>query len=82
MKLAVTELGLEIVVEIFDGRDRLHGVFTIAKTANEAALLDIVLIADFSDDLLEDIFDGNKAGDTTVLVYDDRHMVAVLAKLP
>ena len=43
---------------------------------NEFAFLDIVLVFDFTDDLLQHILDGNHARDTTVFIHDHGDVVA------
>jgi hypothetical protein len=43
--------------------------------------LRIVLVTDIADDLLDDVLDRRQSGDATILIDDDRHVIAAFAKL-
>ena len=40
----------------------------------------VVLVVNFSDYLFKHIFDGYQARDTTVFIYNHRHVAAILTK--
>ena len=48
----------------------------------QLTLFNIGFVFNFADDFFEHVLDGDEACDTTILVNDDRHMVAVLPKFP
>ena len=50
-----------------------------SRADTEAAL--VVLVRDFANDLFDDVFEGDDAGNTAVFVDDDGHLQALVAQL-
>ena len=53
----------------------------VVEFLNKAVVIHVVLIFDFTDYLLKDIFDSHNAANVAVFVDDYRHMLPCLAKL-
>ena len=52
---------------------------SVRRASSEATL--VVLVGDLADDLLDDVLEGDDAGDAAVLVDDDGHLQALVAQL-
>ena len=82
VEFLITETGAEECVEILDRGECLYQKRVVIDRANQLALFNIGLVFNFTDNFFQNIFDGDQARDASILVYDDRHVVAVLTKLP
>ena len=61
---------------IFDRQPALDNPL-VGCRLRDLAPIAVELIGDFADDLLDDILDGHHAGGATVLVHNDRRLIAV-----
>ena len=59
------------IVEVVDGQPGADSV-VLGTDLDHKRLLTVVLVADVSDDLLEQVLQGHEAGGATILVCDDR----------
>ena len=71
------KLAIEIL-ELHIGADMPFAVVELAQVFFR--ILKIVLIRNFADDLFEHVLDGDEAGDTTILVHHNRHVLLRLQK--
>jgi hypothetical protein len=72
--------GAEVFVEFRNGRQRAHREFARAFPPDGLVVLDIVFVIDFTDDLLDDIFDGHQTADTAVLIHHHGNVVVAQTK--
>src|ERR1035437_6399298 len=82
MAVLVTEMGAEKRIKILDGRLRLDAVTPhVIKPDIVVGFIKIILVFDVTDDLFEDVFDGNQTANTRIFVDDHGHMIVRDAKL-
>jgi hypothetical protein len=77
----IRQLRVEELVEVVDPRQRLHDESAAVLRLNRRHVFVIVLVVDLADDRLEHVLDRRETRYAAVLVDDDRHVVASLAKL-
>src|SRR5690606_21574220 len=81
IELLVTEIGLEVLIELLDRGQRLHREMPLAVAEDVYLVLDVVLVDDLAHDLLEHVLDRHEAVDAAVLVDDERHVIATRPEL-
>ena len=82
IEVVVLQFGTERFIKIRERRQRLHSEDTWVHFFDVVLFfVEVVLVFDIADYLLEDIFNGNQSGNAAKLVENDRHMIAIGAKL-
>src|SRR6478672_8102986 len=81
--LVIVEIGPETFVEIGDRRERIDDEMPVGLRRDQLRLVHglVVLVVDVADDLFQHVLDRDQAGDATIFVDHDRHVVARLAEL-
>jgi hypothetical protein len=67
------QLEAEELLELVHGRSPIHPRLVL-RDPDDQRFLDVVLVLDLADDLLEQVFDGDQACCSPVLVEDDGHV--------
>ena len=81
-KISFGQVHPEGLVDALYGGVATDTVGPVAKTKDVAVVFcNVKLVFDFSNDLLEHVLDGDKAGNTSEFVYDDGQVIAVATKL-
>src|SRR5699024_4564010 len=75
------EFLLQVVPQVLEGQSRHHPVGTLGDLFNRGDLVIVVLIGDLTDDLLQDVLDGDQPGHATVFVDEDGDVVLLLLHL-
>ena len=75
VEFLVAVVGVEVVVEVIDRGQRADRIAIAVVGGDELVILRIVLVVDLANDFLQDVLNGDQAGDTAVFVDHDRHMV-------
>ena len=68
IEFLITEIAVEVLVEIIDGCECLDKEVVIADLADERIGGGICFVLDFADDFLQYILDGHQAGHTAIFI--------------
>ncbi len=81
----IIELTFEILIKILDSRQRAYCEtrfpVVLAISTDKFGFLRIVFVIDLANDFLENVLDRHQAGNSTVFVNDNRHVIVTVAKL-
>ena len=80
IELLIAESHGKVAVEVFNRGLRLDEEFIAIDALYIPALINVVFVLNFTNDFLQHIFDGHQPCNTTVLIDDNRHVVAVLSE--
>ncbi|SAE65198.1 Uncharacterised protein [Enterobacter cloacae] len=77
----IAEAGAKGIVEVFNGGQRAHCPGVAAQLTEVDILFFVILIFDFAHDQLKDVFDCDQTGNATKFINNNRHVIALGAKL-
>ena len=81
-KISFGQVDPKGLVDALYGGVATDAVGSVAQTKDVAVVFcNVKLVFDFSNDLLEHVFDRDETGNTSEFVYDDGQVVAVATKL-
>src|SRR5690554_4137568 len=76
IELVVAEIGAEMLVEVFDRRQRLNDAVAVLVLEDVGVFVEVVLVINLTDDLLDHVLDGHQLCQAAVFVHDHRHVIA------